>query len=134
MCCVCDRCVDEHSRLTRTSRDGAPVTLISERLWERPLGATSAAVLRLVLGQGSRLAGAGIVLGLAGALGVTRVLKELLFGVSASDAATFAATALVLGTVAVAATLIPRLARRAHQSGYRTAPGVRVLITRWPVV
>src|SRR5262249_45466245 len=71
------------------------------------LGATSAAVLRLVLGQGSRLAGAGIVLGLAGALGVTRVLKELLFGVTASDVATFAGAALVLGTVAVAATLIP---------------------------
>ena len=71
------------------------------------LGATSAAVLRLVLGRGSRLAGAGIILGLAGALGVTRVLKELLFGVTASDAVTFAAASLVLGTVAVAATLIP---------------------------
>jgi putative ABC transport system permease protein len=51
------------------------------------------------------------VLGLAGALGVTRVLKALLFEVSPSDAVTFAATALLLAAVALAATWWP--ARRA---------------------
>jgi putative ABC transport system permease protein len=71
------------------------------------LGATSAAVLRLVLGQGSRLASVGIGLGLVGALALTRVLKEMLFGVTTSDTVTFAAAAFVLGTVAAVATLVP---------------------------
>jgi ABC-type antimicrobial peptide transport system permease subunit len=61
----------------------------------------------LVLGQGSRLASGGIVLGLVGGLAMTRALKTMLFGVTASDTVTFAAAALVLGTVAVVATLIP---------------------------
>ena len=73
------------------------------------LGATPTGVLRLVIGQGGRLASAGIVLGLVGALGLSRVLERMLFGVTASDTVTFAGTALVLGTVALVASLVPAL-------------------------
>jgi ABC-type antimicrobial peptide transport system permease subunit len=73
------------------------------------LGATRPAVLRLVIGQGSRLAIVGIALGLAGAFGLTHVLKKMLFGVTPSDTVTFASAALVLGAVAIAASLIPAL-------------------------
>ena len=73
------------------------------------LGATTAGVLRLVIGQGSRLAVAGIAIGLAGAFGLTRVLDRMLFGVGvrASDTVTFAGAALLLATVALAASLVP---------------------------
>jgi putative ABC transport system permease protein len=73
------------------------------------LGATPPEVLRLVIGQGSRLAGVGIVLGLGGALALTRVLEKMLFGVTPSDTVAFAGAAMVLGTVAVAASLIPAM-------------------------
>jgi putative ABC transport system permease protein len=73
------------------------------------LGATVRDVLRLVIGQGSRLAVVGIALGLTEALGLTRVLKQMLFGVSTSDAVTFVIAPLVLGGVAIAASLIPAL-------------------------
>jgi putative ABC transport system permease protein len=73
------------------------------------LGATVHDVLRLVIGQGSRLAVVGLALGVIGALGLTRVLKGMLFGVTASDAVTFVSAVLVLGGVAVAASLIPAL-------------------------
>jgi putative ABC transport system permease protein len=71
------------------------------------LGATRPGVVRLVIGQGSRLVTMGLVIGLAGAFALTRVLKTMLFGVSASDTVTFAGTALVLGAVAMVASLIP---------------------------
>jgi ABC-type antimicrobial peptide transport system permease subunit len=71
------------------------------------LGASSASVLRLVVGQGSQLALLGILLGLGGAFGLTRVLKKMLFGVSATDALTFAGVSLLLGTIAILASLIP---------------------------
>ena len=73
------------------------------------LGATRSRVLTLVIGQGSRLAMLGIALGLAGAFSLTRVLKKMLFGVTPSDTWTFVATALLLGAVAIAASLIPAL-------------------------
>ncbi|MBV8858091.1 MAG: ABC transporter permease [Acidobacteria bacterium] len=75
------------------------------------LGARPSDVLRLVLGRGLGLAGAGIVLGLAGGLAVTRVISSLLFGVGARDPLTFAAVAALLSLVALAACLVP--ARRA---------------------
>jgi ABC-type antimicrobial peptide transport system permease subunit len=53
----------------------------------------------------------GILTGLAGAFALTRVMDSLLFGVSATDAATFGGVILLLATVAFAATAIP--ARRA---------------------
>ena len=75
------------------------------------LGAERRQILGMVLRQGMELTGAGIVLGLAGALALTRVMASLLFGVSPTDMTTFSAGALVLAATAVAATLIP--ARRA---------------------
>jgi predicted permease len=73
------------------------------------LGATPREVLRLVMGQGGRLAFVGIALGLGGAFALTRVLEKMLFGVTPSDTVAFAGAALVLGLVAMVATLIPAL-------------------------
>lgn len=75
------------------------------------LGARRSDVLRLVVGQGANLALAGIGLGLAGALALTRVLASLLFAVSATDPLIFAIVSLLLGAVALAASFVP--ARRA---------------------
>jgi putative ABC transport system permease protein len=77
------------------------------------LGAQTRDVLRLVMGQGAGLTAAGIVLGLLGALATTRVLENLLYGVSARDPLTFASIAALLALVALAATWLP--ARRASR-------------------
>jgi putative ABC transport system permease protein len=71
------------------------------------LGATSAGVLRMILGQGGRLAVVGIALGLGGACSLTPFLKGLLFGVTPSDFLTFAGAALLIGAVAVVACTVP---------------------------
>jgi len=75
------------------------------------VGAQRADVLRLIVGEGVRMAVAGIVVGLAAAFLVTRVLDSLLFGVTARDPFIFAANAAVLVVVALLASAIP--ARRA---------------------
>jgi len=75
------------------------------------LGAESHDVLRLVLGQGMRLAGVGILIGLAGGLALSRYLGSLLFGVTSHDPLTFAGVTLVLGGVSALACWVP--ARRA---------------------
>jgi predicted permease len=75
------------------------------------LGARSSTVLALVVRHGAVLAGAGILVGLLAALGLTRLLRGLLFGVSATDPVAFAAVAASLALVAVVASWIP--ARRA---------------------
>ena len=75
------------------------------------LGASRGKMLKLVLAQGMKLAGIGVVLGLALAYAATRLLASLLFGVKASDPATFAAVAGILTAAALIAAYIP--ARRA---------------------
>jgi putative ABC transport system permease protein len=75
------------------------------------LGAARRDVLQLIVGQSLRFALAGIALGLAGAFALTRLLASLLYGVSATDPLTFAATALVLAGMALVAAFVP--ARRA---------------------
>jgi putative ABC transport system permease protein len=75
------------------------------------LGAQRRDVLRLVVGQGLKLVLLGLGLGLAGALALTRFLKTLLFGVSATDPLTFVGIAVLLALVALLACYIP--ARRA---------------------
>ena len=71
------------------------------------LGATAGSVFRLVVGRALRLVGAGILVGLAAAAALTRVLERLLFGVEALDPVTFAVTVLVLLVVAGAASYVP---------------------------
>jgi putative ABC transport system permease protein len=75
------------------------------------LGAPPRAVLKLVVGQGMELALTGVGIGLAAAFGLTRLMKGLLFGVSALDPVTFVVVALLLAGVALIACYIP--ARRA---------------------
>jgi len=75
------------------------------------LGARSSDVMKMVLGQGTKLAAVGVGIGLAGAFALTRVMSTLLFEVSVTDPATFAAVVALLAIVALLACYIP--ARRA---------------------
>jgi putative ABC transport system permease protein len=88
---------------------------VSERTQEigirMALGARAAHVLRMVLGQGMRVALIGIVIGLGAAFALTRMLSSMLFEVSATDPRTFSIVAALLGGVAFLACYIP--ARRA---------------------
>jgi putative ABC transport system permease protein len=71
------------------------------------LGAGKADVLRMILAQGGKIAGAGVAIGVAAACGFTRLLANLLFSVSAADPATFVAVAILLVLVALLACYIP---------------------------
>ncbi|HXW55303.1 MAG TPA: ABC transporter permease [Candidatus Cybelea sp.] len=71
------------------------------------LGARPGNILGMVLGQGGRLAGAGIACGLAASLGLTRLLNTMLFGVSATDPVTFASVIAVLVGLTLLASSIP---------------------------
>jgi predicted permease len=93
--------VISHSVTQRTQEIGIRVAL----------GADKSTVFRMVLGQGARLAGAGISAGLIGAFAVTRTMANFLYGVRPFDPATFAAVAVLLGGIALLACHIP--ARRA---------------------
>ena len=75
------------------------------------LGAQPSDVIKLMVGHGMLLVFTGMVIGLAGAVALTRVMTSLLYGVSATDPLTFAGVSLVLVTVAFLASYIP--ARRA---------------------
>jgi ABC-type antimicrobial peptide transport system permease subunit len=83
------------------------------------LGAQNYDVLKLVIGEGMALALIGVAIGIAAALGLTRWMANLLYGVSASDPVTFAAVAAVLLLVTMAACYIP--ARRAMRVDPMTA-------------
>jgi putative ABC transport system permease protein len=71
------------------------------------LGAARRDVIRMIVMQGMKLVWIGIALGLAGAYGITRLLGSLLYGVQASDPATFGAVAVIVTLVSAIATFVP---------------------------
>jgi len=75
------------------------------------LGAEPPDMLRVIVGEGLGLAGIGVVIGLAAALALTRLMSSSLFGLSRNDPATFVGTAILLMAATVAGCLVP--ARRA---------------------
>jgi putative ABC transport system permease protein len=101
--------------LAATGIYGVMAYMVSQRTHEigvrMALGAQQRDVLQLILGQSLRLTLAGALLGLAAAYASTRVLSSLLFGISATDPATFGAVGLLLAAVATVAGYLP--ARRA---------------------
>jgi putative ABC transport system permease protein len=86
---------------------------VSQRVQEigvrMALGAESGTVLRLVLRRSGALVGAGVAAGAVAALGATRLLAGMLYGVGRTDPLTFVGVAVVLGGAAVAASLVPAL-------------------------
>jgi predicted permease len=75
----------------------------------RALGAQASDILKVVVGQGLRMAAVGLAIGLAAASAATRLLSGVLYEVSAWDAASYAGAAGVLGVAAILATLVPAL-------------------------
>ena len=75
------------------------------------LGARTADVLRLVLGQSAALVATALAVGIGGAIVVTRLLQRFLYNVRPTDASSFVSAALLLGLAALAASYVP--ARRA---------------------
>jgi putative ABC transport system permease protein len=73
------------------------------------LGAQTGNVMKMVIGNGMKMAVLGIVIGLGGAFAITRVMQNLLFGVSATDLLTFVSVPVILIGVALVACFIPAL-------------------------
>src|SRR5262249_60096177 len=73
------------------------------------MGAGKWDVMKIILEHGSRLTLVGIILGLGGALALTRLMASLLYGVSPKDPLTFVMVSVVVAIVALAATSIPSL-------------------------
>lgn len=71
------------------------------------LGANRSSILRLIVRQGMRLTALGLAVGLVGALALSSLLRSLLFGVAATDVATFLVVVLLLGVVALLASYLP---------------------------
>jgi len=96
---------------------GVLSTIVRQRtaeIWMRMVfGAPRASILNLVVGEGLKLSGAGIALGLAGAFAITRVMASMLVGVNATDPVTFAAMVVLFTIIAVTASWLP--ARRASR-------------------
>jgi len=86
------------------------------------LGARPSDVTRLFARHSAVLAATGVALGLAASAGLSRLIASLLFGVSATDPATYVASAAVLGGVAVLAGYVParRAARQEPVSALRS--------------
>jgi predicted permease len=101
--------------ITATGIAGIIGFAVSQRTHEigvrRALGAHRAALLATILRQGLAPVATGLVLGVAGAMALSRALRDLLFGVEATDPLTFLGVAIVLSGVALVAAFIP--ARRA---------------------
>jgi putative ABC transport system permease protein len=91
--------------------------MVNERTYEigirLALGAQRADILRLIFGQGSRLVGWGLTIGLIMALGLTRLLSSFVFGITATDPTTFVLAPALLVMAASLAIYIP--ARRASR-------------------
>jgi len=81
--------------------------LYKNRGFRMASGAQMSDVLKLVVGQGMILVLGGVGLGLIAAFALSRVMESLLFGVSATDVTTFAATSLILAGVALGACFVP---------------------------
>ena len=96
---------------------GVMAFVVAERTHEigvrMALGAGEGGVLRHVLGQGLRLTGLGIAIGLVGAVAATRAIQAMLFGVSAVDPLTYASVVVALAAIAMLACWVP--ARRASR-------------------
>ncbi|HTC88456.1 MAG TPA: FtsX-like permease family protein, partial [Bryobacteraceae bacterium] len=92
---------------------GVMAYMVSQRANEigirMALGARPSHVIRLVVGQGLRLALAGIVFGIVAGLAVSRLISGLLFGIDAQDPTTFCTVAATLGAAALLATWLPAL-------------------------
>ncbi len=73
------------------------------------LGAQRADVLKMVVADGAKMAGVGLLFGLAGAMALSRLMSGMLFGVTPFDPATLVMAALVLGMTALVASYVPAL-------------------------
>ena len=71
------------------------------------LGASWKDVMTMVMGQGLKVAGAGLIIGAAGAFTVMRLMTTMLYDVKPTDPSVFLAVAVVLGSIALLASLIP---------------------------